>query len=77
MKKHIIQFYVYRGEKYYVAEGIDLAIVTQAETLDALIKNIQEAIELHLEGEHLDDLNLSPQPTALINFELPLIRAYA
>ena len=69
--KHIIQVYVSKGDKYYVAEGVDLPIVTQAKTLDELTKNIQEAIELHLEGENPADFNIAPNPSVLMNFELP------
>lgn len=47
--KNIIQFYINKGEKYYVAQGVDLPIVTQGKTLDELMKNIKEAVELHLE----------------------------
>ena len=47
--KNIIQLYINKGEKYYVAQGIDLPVVTQGKTLDELMKNIKEAVELHLE----------------------------
>lgn len=69
--KHIIQVHVSKGDKYYIAEGIDLPIVTQGKTLDELTKNIQEAIELHLEGENPADFNIAPNPSVLMNFELP------
>ena len=73
--KHIIQFHIYKGEKQYVAEGIDLPVVTQGKTLDELAKNIQEAVELHLEGENLADFNLAPQPSILANLELFALNA--
>ena len=63
MRKGIIQFRIYRGEKYYVAECLDLPIVTQGKTLDEVIENIKEAIELHLEGEDLEELGISQQVT--------------
>jgi predicted RNase H-like HicB family nuclease len=72
--KHIIQFQISKGEKYYVAEGVDLAIVTQAKTLEELSKNILEATALHLEGENLADLGLAPKPSVLVNFELPQVQ---
>lgn len=72
--KHIVQFRISKGDKYYTAEGIDLAIVTQAKTLDELTKNIIEATSLHLEGEDPADFGLSPSPSVLINFELPQIQ---
>ncbi|MCK4554169.1 type II toxin-antitoxin system HicB family antitoxin [Candidatus Parcubacteria bacterium] len=47
--KKIIQTHIYKGEKYYIAECIDLPVVTQGKTLDELVKNLKEAIELQLE----------------------------
>lgn len=69
--KNIIQIHIYKGDEYYVAEGVDLPIVTQGKTLDELVKNIKEAVELHLESENLSDLNLAPHPSVLLNLELP------
>lgn len=68
--KHTIQFHIYRGEKYYVAQGIDLPIITQGKTLDDLVKNLKEAVELQLEGENLADFDLAPRPSVLANLEL-------
>ena len=69
--KSIIQFQITKGDTHYTANGIDLPIVTQAETLDELTKNINEAVSLHLEGENLSNLNISAHPSVLVNFELP------
>ena len=69
--KKIIQFHISKGEKYYIAEGVDLPVVTQGKTLDELAKNIQEAVALHLEGENLADFGLASEPSVLLNFELP------
>ena len=68
--KKIIQVKIYRGEKYYVAECIDLPVVTQGKTLDEVVKNIKEAIELHLEGENLKEWDIMPDYSILVNFEL-------
>ncbi|MFO7967748.1 MAG: type II toxin-antitoxin system HicB family antitoxin [Archaeoglobaceae archaeon] len=57
--RKIVQVRVYKGEKYYVAECIDLPVVTQGETLDKTVENIKEAIELHLEDEDLTELDLT------------------
>ena len=51
--RHIIQVRIFRGERQYVAECLDLSVVTEGSTLDELAANIQEAISLHLEGENL------------------------
>ncbi|MFT5180099.1 MAG: hypothetical protein ACI9GH_000668 [Candidatus Paceibacteria bacterium] len=37
--KSIAQFKITRGEKSYIAEDVDLAIVIQADNLDDLVKN--------------------------------------
>ena len=66
--KHIIQVYISKGDNYYVAEGVDLPVVTQGKTLDELVVNIKEAIELHLKGEDLRDFNIAPNPSVLMNF---------
>ena len=51
--KKIIQVHIYKGEKYYVAECLDLPVVTQGKTLDELTTNLEEAIALQLEGEDI------------------------
>ena len=76
--KKIIQVHIHKGDKYYVAECLDLPVVTQAETLDELADNLQEALALHLEDENLSDFDLAPDPSILASFELePLIHAKA
>jgi predicted RNase H-like HicB family nuclease len=73
--KRIIQFKIYKGENYYIGEGMDLPIVTQRKTLDKVVANLKEALELHLEGEDLSDLDLAPHPSVLVNFELETVYA--
>jgi len=73
--KKTIQFRVYKGEKYYVAECIDLPIVTQGKTLDEVVENIGEAINLHLEDEDLEELEISPDFIVIINMELQYAKA--
>lgn len=57
--KRIIQVRITKGEKYYVAECLDLPVVTQAKTLDELKENLEEAIALHLEGEDFSEFELA------------------
>ena len=66
---------VRRGESRYVAECLELAVVTQGETLDETLANLREAVGLHLEGEDLGALGLSPDPALLVTMELDLVRA--
>ncbi len=60
-----IKAFIHKGEKYYVAECMELPIVTQGRTLDETIANLQEAVALHLEGEDLVELDLAPNPPLL------------
>ena len=68
--KHNIQAYIYKGEKYYVAECVEISVVTQGKTLGETIANLQEAVNLHLEGEDPAEFGLVENPTILVIMEL-------
>jgi predicted RNase H-like HicB family nuclease len=68
--RHNIRAFVHRGEEYYIAECMELAVVTQGKTLDETIANLKEAVSLHLEGENLEDFDLAPNPSLLVTMEL-------
>ncbi|MFO8009552.1 MAG: type II toxin-antitoxin system HicB family antitoxin [Dehalococcoidia bacterium] len=68
--RHSIKAFVYKGHDYYVAECMDIPVVTQGKTLDETMSNLQEAVSLHLEVEDLSDLDLVSNPTLLVTFEL-------
>ncbi len=70
--KRTIQVSVRRGESKYVAECIGLPVVTQADTLGELARNISEAIALFLEDEDLSEFQLAPQPVVVATLELDL-----
>ena len=67
--RHSIKAFVYKGEEYYVAECMDIAVVTQGKTLDETVANLQNAVALHLEGEDPADFDLAPNPSLLVTFE--------
>ena len=69
--RNIIHIEVYKSDNYYIAEGLNLPLVTQGKTLDEVIENVKEAVELTLEGEKLSDFDFSENPQVLVNFELP------
>jgi predicted RNase H-like HicB family nuclease len=75
--RNIIQYRIFKSDTHYVAEGLDLPVVTQGKTLDELTKNIQEATELCLDGEDPADFGLAPSSPVLVNFELPRSLAHA
>jgi predicted RNase H-like HicB family nuclease len=71
--KRIIHVRIFKGDRQYVAECLDLPVVTQAPTLDELATNIQEAVSLHLEGEDLAELGVAANPTILASLELEAV----
>jgi len=64
--KKIVQVRISKGDEQFVAECLDLPVVTQGKTLDELTENIREAITLHLRGENLADLELAEDPSIRI-----------
>jgi len=67
---------IYPGdESGYVAECLNLAVVTQGKTLDETVQNLREAIQLHLEGEDLLELGLVPHSPVLVTMEMEPVYA--
>ena len=54
----IIKFNVEECDGYFVADAVDHAIVTQAKTWLKLMRNIDEAVRLHLDLKSKDKYNL-------------------
>jgi predicted RNase H-like HicB family nuclease len=73
MRRRTIQVRIFRGEKKYVAECLDLSVVTQGDALDEVTANIREAIGLHLEGEDLAELGLAENPAVVAVMELDAV----
>jgi predicted RNase H-like HicB family nuclease len=66
-----IKAIIRRGEESgYIAECVEIAVVTQGATLDEVTRNLQEAVALHLEGEDLADLGLARNPTLVVTMEV-------
>lgn len=59
-------------ESGYVAECLEIAVVTQGMTLDETSKNLSEAVSLHLENEDPADFGLVARPSLAVTFELQL-----
>lgn len=68
--KKVIQVRISRGDEFYVAECLDLPVVTQAKTLDELADNLREAIALQLDGEDPSAFGLEPNPAIIATLEL-------
>lgn len=70
--QHTIKAVIRKGETQYVAECLEIAVVTQGKTVDETLANLQEAVALHLEGEELPEMGLAPNPTILVTMELEM-----
>jgi len=60
----LVKFEIYNDGEYWCARGIGVDIFTQGKTLDELMDNIKEAIEVHFEellkkGEEVKILSIS------------------
>ena len=56
-------------ESGYVAECLEIAVVTQGMTLDETSKNFSEAVGLHLEAENPADFGSVACPSLAVTFE--------
>lgn len=60
------------SEGAFVAECLELGVITQGESLDQLLHNLRQAVELFMEDEEPSALGLVPNPRLAINFETAL-----
>ncbi len=76
--QHTIKAIIRQGEQSgYVAECVEIAVVTQGRTLDETVANLREAVALHLEGEPPAAFGLRDHPVLLITFETEPAHAQA
>jgi predicted RNase H-like HicB family nuclease len=61
---------VTRDRGWYVAECLEIAVVTQGRTLDELVTNVRDAIALHLDGGEAAALGISAAPRITFTYEL-------
>ncbi len=71
-RRETIHAVVQRDEAAYVAECLELAVVTQGGTLDEVIDNLRQAVALHLEGEDMAALGLAERPRLQLVYDVPL-----
>jgi len=72
LRRDVIHAVVHPDEDGYYVECLEVAVVTQGDNLDDLIRNLDEALSLHLEGEDLAALGLSSHPRLQLIIEKPL-----
>lgn len=69
--QHTIKAVIRAGDRSgYVAECMEIPVVTQGRTLDETVANLREAAALHLDGEDLAELGFAPSPTVVVTMEL-------
>jgi len=68
--RQVLTAYVHKGESQYVAECLEVDIITQGETIETAIKNLQEAVDLYFEDERIEDFHLSDTPSLLFSLEV-------
>ena len=59
---------IHKGDKYYIGECLEIDVVTQGKTIDEVLKNLNEAVNLYFEGEDIESIDLpseSPIVTAI------------
>ncbi len=69
--QHTIKAIIRPGEESgFVAECVEIAVVTQGRTLDETISNLKEAVALHLAGENAANFGLHEHPTLVVTMEI-------
>ena len=69
LQKTIKAIIRYGEQSGYVADCLEILVVTQAATLDEITQNLQEAVQLHIEGEDLEELGLYRNPTIIVTMD--------
>ena len=75
--KHSVHAVISKGDRYFVAECLEVAVVTQGLTIEETITNLREAVALHIEDEDLAEIGLVPNPSLSVTVELELAHASA
>ena len=65
----VVHAVVVRDGKWFVAECLEIAVVTQGRSLDETAEALREAVALHLEGEDAAALGLVSAPRLVLQYE--------
>ncbi len=71
-RRETIHAVIQRDRATYVAECLELAVVTQGNTLDEVFDNLKQALALHLECEDVATLGLVDNPRLQLVYDAPL-----
>ena len=61
---------LFKGDRYFVADCLEIPVVTQGPTVDETLSNLREAVALHMEDEDPDEIGLVRNPTISVTLEL-------
>jgi predicted RNase H-like HicB family nuclease len=76
--QHTIEAVIRSGKQSgFVAECLEIPVVTHGPTLDEVSRNLREAVALHLEGEDLNEIGVAASPWIIVTFELEASAALA
>jgi len=65
----VVHAVVVREGRWFIAECLEIAVVTQGRTLDETAEALQEAVALHLDGEDAAALGLIASPRLVVQYE--------
>jgi len=68
--RKMIKAEIYHDGEYYCARCLDVDVFTQGKTLDQVVANLKEAIELHLSIDGETAINLHSNPSLLTFMDL-------
>lgn len=71
-RRDTIHVVIHQDEGAYVADCLELPVVTQGGTLDEVVDSLIQAVTLHLEDEDLAALGLVDRPRLQISYGMPL-----
>lgn len=70
--RSLLHAVITRSDTWYVAEVLELPVVTQGRTLDETVGNVREAVGLHLRDEDRVALGLADRVRVAVSYETGL-----
>lgn len=68
--KKLIKAEIYHDGEFYCARCLDFDVFTQGETLDELIRNLKEAVQVHFQDDPESLREFSPNPSLFTMMDL-------
>lgn len=68
-RRPAIDAVISESEGWYVAECLEVAVVTQGRSLDETLANLRSALEPHIDDEELARSGLSESPRLAVSYE--------